>query len=79
MCVASSIAGIYIILSIIGGVGVLFLQILIPVCIVCCIGIGLYGCCRDRRPATRVVTTAAPPTTAVVSTTTTTMRGLTGI
>ena len=78
MCVASSIAGFLPI--IIGGVGVLFLQILIPVCIVCCIGIGLYHCCRNQQPATRVVTTAAPPpTTAVVSTTSTTMRRLTGI
>ena len=72
MCVASSAAGI------IAGAVILALvctclQILIPVCIVCCIGIGICGSSRNRRPTSRVVTTAAPPpTAAVVSTTTTT-------
>ena len=55
------------------------LPILIPVCICCCLGVGICGASRNRGPSSRVVTiyTAAPPpplTTAVVTTTQTSQK-----
>ena len=81
MCICFFIAGINITTGAIVFVLVcLFLQIIIPACIFCCIKFGICGSNRKRRLATQVVTTAVPPPTATfVSTTTTTMRELTGI
>ena len=54
-----------------------FLPILIPVCICCCLGVGICGASRNRGPSSRVVTTAAPPpppTSAVFTTTQTSQK-----
>ena len=77
MCVASSGVGIFagaVILALV----CVFLPIITPVCVVCCIKFGICGSNRNRRPKSRVVTTTPSPTEAVVFTTTI-LRGLTGM